>query len=152
MGCQNQPLQVRASLDNKSPMNATYYQDLRELEGADFDSPFNFAWHIDFAEIFAPTPAPAVATVTGEFAFVNELKGQGSLVEERTVPNGFDIIVGNPPFVTARNPTRRELYRERWPKVCYKEFQLVCPFFALSFGLLKPDGSLGFIVSNAFAM
>jgi hypothetical protein len=62
------------------------------------------------------------------------------------------LIVGNPPFVTARNPEKRELYRQRWSGVCYKEFQLVCPFFALSFGLLRPDGQLGFIVSNAFAM
>jgi hypothetical protein len=62
------------------------------------------------------------------------------------------LIVGNLPFVTARNPKKRELYRERWPRVCHGEFQLVCPFFEMSFGLLKPSGQLGFIVSNAFAM
>ena len=31
------------------------------------------------------------------------------------------------------------------------KFLLVCPFFEMSFGLLRPDGQLGFIVSNAFA-
>ena len=46
---------------------------------------------------------------------------------------------------------KRELYMERWPRVCYKNYLLVCPFFDLSFGLLRPDGQLGFIVSNAFA-
>ena len=99
-----------------------FYHKLRKLEGADFDSPFNFAWTVDFPGIFGPDKAP-----------------------------GFDIIVGNPPFVTARNPTRRELYRQRWPLVCYKNYLLVCPFFELSFGLLRPEGQLGFIVSNAFA-
>ena len=97
-----------------------FYPKLRKLEGADFNSPFNFAWTIDFPGIF----------------------GGGA---------GFDIIVGNPPFVTARNPEKRELWRERWPRVCAGTYQLVCPFFELGFGLLRPGGQLGFIVSNAFA-
>ena len=53
--------------------DSQFYPKLRKLEGADFDSPFNFAWDIDFPGVFA-----------GE-------------------NGGFDIIVGNPPFVTARN-------------------------------------------------
>lgn len=101
-----------------------FYVKLRKLEGADFDSPFNFSWYIDFPGIFG--------------------QGNGS-------NRGFDIIVGNPPFVTARNPIKRELWRERWPRVCHKTYQLLCPFFELSFGLLRPNGELGFIVSNAFA-
>src|SRR5207248_1007063 len=87
----------------------------------DFNSPFNFAWPLDFTSIFS-----------------------------RNKP-GFDIIVGNPPFVTARNPKKRELYRERWSRVCKGEFLLLCPFFELSFELLCTDAQIGFIVSNAFA-
>jgi hypothetical protein len=98
-----------------------FYPKLRKLEGADFDSPFNFAWRVDFPSVFT---------------------------NERS---GFDLIVGNPPFVTARNATKRALWAQRWPRVCYKNYLLVCPFFELSFGLLKPCGELGFIVSNAFA-
>jgi hypothetical protein len=101
-----------------------FYTKLRKLEGADFDSPFNFSWYIDFPGIF----------------------GGGNVAK-----GGFDIIVGNPPFVTARNPIKREMWRERWPRVCHKTYQLLCPFFELSFGMLRPDGQLGFIVSNAFA-
>jgi len=59
--------------------------------------------------------------------------------------------VGNPPFVTARNPKKRELWRQRWPRVCVGTYQLVCPFFELGFGLLRAGSQLGFIVSNAFA-
>jgi len=98
-----------------------FYPELRRLEGADFDSPFNFSWRLDFPSIFGREPA------------------------------GFDIVVGNPPFVTARNPEKRELYRARWPVVCYRTYQLLAPFFQRSFGLLSPGGQLGFIVSNAFA-
>ena len=100
---------------------AHLYSELRKLEGADFDSPFNFSWRIDFADVF-----------------------QGDR-------GGFDLVLGNPPFVTARNPEKRELYRERWKRVCSGKYLLVCPFFDLSFGLLRPGGQLGFIVSNAFA-
>ena len=59
--------------------------------------------------------------------------------------------MGNPPFVTARNPEKRALYRARWKETCYQKFQLVAPFFQRSFGLLRTGGHLGFIVSNAFA-
>jgi hypothetical protein len=128
-----------------------FYPKLRRLEGADFDSPFNFAWQIDYADIFAPRNGKPVSTILDEFAFVNEVDRQASLLDRREEAGGFDIIVGNPPFVTARNPKKRELYRERWPRVCSGKYLLVCPFFELSFGLLRPGGQLGFIVSNAFA-
>jgi type I restriction-modification system DNA methylase subunit len=103
--------------------DSQFFPKLRKLEGADFNSPFNFAWTLDFPGVFAG--------------------GSND--------GGFDIIVGNPPFVTARNPKKRELWRERWPRVCLGTYQLVCPFFELGFGSLRPGGQLGFIVSNAFA-
>lgn len=105
--------------------DAQFYVKLRKLEGADFDSPFNFSWYIDFPQIFA-----------------RQTLGTRS---------GFDIVVGNPPFVTARSPERRALWRERWPRSTSGKYHMLCPFFELSFGLLRKSGQLGFIVSNAFA-
>ncbi|HEX9045554.1 MAG TPA: hypothetical protein VF988_00890, partial [Verrucomicrobiae bacterium] len=124
------------------PLASDFYPRLRKLEGADFDSPFNFVWHIDYAEIFAPRKPKT--TIAGNLNLGDELTPASR-------QPGFDLIVGNPPFVTARNPVKRELYRERWARVCHMKYLLVCPFFDLSFGLLKPGGQLGFIVSNAFA-
>jgi hypothetical protein len=139
----------------KTPLASDFYPRLRKLEGADFDSPFNFVWNIDYAEIFSPKP---IATLGGEMAFVNQAQKQGELLmpgkKEVLTPmekGGFDLVVGNPPFVTARNPIKRELYRMRWAEVCHMKFLLICPFFDLSFGLLRAKGQLGFIVSNAFA-
>lgn len=103
--------------------DSQFFPKLRKLEGADFDSPFNFAWTIDFPGVFA-------GGANG---------------------GGFDIVVGNPPFVTARNPRKRELWRQRWPRVCSGTYQLVAPFFELGFSVTREDGELGFIVSNAFA-
>src|SRR5262245_58080900 len=39
---------------------------------------------------------------------------------------------------------------ERWPRVCEGTYLLLCPFFEMSFSILRQDGQLGFIVSNAF--
>lgn len=110
---------------SKREFDPKFYVELRRLEGADFDSPFNFAWRLDFPTIF-----------TGQ---------------DDGARSGFDIIVGNPPFVTARNPTWRELWRQRWSRVAFKEYQLVSPFSNLGFDLLRPEGQLGYIVSNAFS-
>lgn len=130
--------------------DSDFFPKLRRLEGADFDSPFNFAWRIDFPNIISAT---STTTLAGELAIVNEAQKQQELPATSSTisQSGFDIVVGNPPFVTARNPKKRELYRERWPRVCHGKYLLVCPFFELSFGLLRPSGQLGFIVSNAFA-
>lgn len=130
------------------PLDKDFNRNLRKLEGAEPDGPPNFVWRLDFPHVLAEKDQ---GTVLGNLSLVNEA-GQGELVEaRRKSASGFDLIVGNPPFVTARNPEKRELYRKRWPRVCHMKFLLVCPFFELSFGLLKTDGQLGFIVSNAFA-
>jgi len=117
------------------PYDASFYPELRKLEGADFDSPCNFSWRIDYADIFQN--GADIAAANGK--------------TQTALPGGFDLILGNPPFVTARNPEKRELYRQRWKRVCEGQYLLICPFFDLSFGLLRPGGHLGFIVSNAFA-
>ena len=114
------------------------------------DGPLNFAWRIDFPHVLSAT---RTTTLAGEFSLINQTQRQQELVagSRAKIDSGFDLIVGNPPFVTARNPKKRELYRERWPRVSHMKFLLVCPFFEMSFGLLRPNGQLGFIVSNAFA-
>lgn len=89
----------------------------------------SFVWALDFAEVFDPEGLPG---------------------DDRAP--GFDIIVGNPPFVTARNPDRRERYRARWPTSTFQKYQLVAPFIELSLTkLLRGEGQIGLILSNAFA-
>ena len=129
---------------------ADFYRKLRELEGSEMDGPLNFAWRIDFPHVLSSAPSK---TLRDEFTLVNQAQRQQDLVvtPAGNPDSGFDLIVGNPPFVTARNAKKRELYRERWPRVCHMKFLLVSPFFEMSFGLLRPGGQLGFIASNAFA-
>jgi hypothetical protein len=131
-------------LSDKNDAALAALESLRENEA------ITFAWELDFPEIFFEMTAPA-ATMTGKMGLVNETKGQMELAAPESKRGGFDIMVGNPPFVTARNAEKRELYRERWKETAIQKFQLVSPFFQRSFGLLNQNGYLGFIVSNAFA-
>jgi type I restriction-modification system DNA methylase subunit len=138
-------------LKQQSALKASdFYRKLRELEGSEMDGPLNFAWRIDFPHVLN---AASTETLRGEFSLVNQAQRQQDLVVSQPgkSDSGFDLIVGNPPFVTARNKIKRELYRERWPRVCFGTYPLVCPFFEMSFGVLKDEAQLGFIVSNAFA-
>ena len=100
------------------PMAADFNPRLRKLEGADFDSPFNFAWRLDYADILGPRAAVEHATLKDESGLVIDVDAQQSLTKRIEERGGFDLILGNPPFVTARNPVKRELYRERWRRVC----------------------------------
>lgn len=127
-----------------TPMAADFNPRLRKLEGADFDSPFNFAWRLDYADILGPRRGTTSVSSVGDKPDATERVPPGEC-------GGFDLILGNPPFVTTRNRWKREHYFDRWRNVCVKNFQMVCPFFALGFGLLRRRGHLGFIVSNAFA-
>lgn len=89
----------------------------------------SFIWALDFAEVFENTGG-----------------------RNNDAASGFDIIVGNPPFVTARNPDLRRRYRNRWPTSCYKKYHMLAPFTEVALlKLLKPGGELGYILSNAFA-
>ncbi len=133
----------------RRPQEHAFVQRLRKLEGASFDAPFNFAWRLDFPQVFWPE-APKT-TLNGKLALGNELKGQMDITATASMLGGFDLFVGNPPFVMAANSRSCELWRERWSPYCYRKYHMLVPFFPLSFGLLRRGGELGFIVSNAFA-
>jgi len=124
---------------------------ITQLEASSEGEEITFIWGLDFPAIFS-VRREAARTFTGAMRVpVNQTPGQMKLHVREIQRGGFDIIMGNPPFLTARNPEKRRLYRERWKETCYKSYQLVAPFFQRSFSLLRPGGHLGFIVSNAFA-
>jgi len=93
-----------------------------------------FHWELEFAEVWHDR-------------FGRPLDAAGK--SEGTLP-GFDVVLGNPPFVRAKDELARRAYMERWT-TAIKGFHLLVPFFERAFQLLRPDGHLGFIVSNAFA-
>lgn len=64
---------------------------------------------------------------------------------------GFDFLVGNPPYVCSRNidPDSRELI-DNWSVCSTGHPDLYIPFFELGLSFLKNEGQLGYITMNTF--
>lgn len=70
--------------------------------------------------------------------------------------DGFDFVIGNPPYVRADSGFnylnyRREIEKQNIFKTLYEKWDLYIPFIELGFELLKDKtGKLGFITSDAY--
>lgn len=65
--------------------------------------------------------------------------------------DGFDFILGNPPYVCARNlndATKKHL--KKWSVCSSGNPDLYIPFFQIGLEMLKPGGTLGYITMNSF--
>jgi len=81
-----------------------------------------------------------------------KLLGQAEAVE-RALPvlrRRYEVVVGNPPYILARDRTKRDLYREHYESA-YGRFGLSAPFTERFIHLAVEDGYVGLINSNAFA-
>ncbi|MDR1008155.1 MAG: Eco57I restriction-modification methylase domain-containing protein, partial [Campylobacteraceae bacterium] len=75
------------------------------------------------------------------FEFPEVLDENGNFV-------GFDIIIGNPPYVQLQNNSGAKLYENCKYDTFTKTGDLYCLFYERGYQLLKPSGHLCFITSN----
>lgn len=68
----------------------------------------------------------------------------------------YHTVVGNPPYITVKDPEQNEYYRKHW-SACHRQFQLTVPFAQRIFDLARRADDDGFgagytgqITSNAF--
>ncbi|WP_219414052.1 BREX-2 system adenine-specific DNA-methyltransferase PglX [Pseudonocardia nigra] len=100
----------------------------------------------------------------GSFAVVDEAIGYrarwedvDAFADERLLASGsYHAVVGNPPYITVKDPEQNAYYRERW-SACHRQFQLTVPFAQRIFDLARRPsedglgaGYTGQITSNAF--
>jgi hypothetical protein len=70
-------------------------------------------------------------------------------------PGQYDVVVGNPPYITVKDKTLNEAYRRRYT-TCKGKYALTVPFMERFFGLARyasdhaPAGWTGQITSNSF--
>lgn len=65
--------------------------------------------------------------------------------------NGFDIILGNPPYVSGRNLTKEtKLNLKNWEVCSSGNPDLYIPFFQIGLENLSKNGVLGYITMNTF--
>ena len=80
-------------------------------------------------------------------SFIYDFKQMPEVAEN----SGFDIIVGNPPYVCSKNideDTKKSL--SRWNTSKIGNADLYIPFFELGMSLLSQEGLLGYITVNTF--
>ena len=67
------------------------------------------------------------------------------------INGGFDIVIGNPPYVSARNmnPKTKEALTD-WATAQHGNVDLYIPFYELGLSILKEEGVLFFITINTF--
>ena len=63
----------------------------------------------------------------------------------------FHVIVGNPPYVTAKDPGKRAAYRTFWGPACARKYALSSPFLWRFFDLGRAGAFCGMITANSFA-
>ena len=103
--------------------NITKLKALKQLP----DKPLNhFDWKLDFAKILN--------------AKINKNAG-------------FDIVIGNPPYVRADNPQfaemRKQIMNSGNYETLWEKWDLMVPFIEKGLKLLNPNGNFSFIVSNS---
>ncbi|MBK9263278.1 MAG: hypothetical protein IPM54_26180 [Polyangiaceae bacterium] len=63
----------------------------------------------------------------------------------------FHVVVGNPPYVTPKDPQKRDDYRVFWPESATGKYGLSAPFVERLFALGTHGAFMGQITGNAFA-
>ncbi|MCF6340344.1 MAG: N-6 DNA methylase [Sulfurimonas sp.] len=65
--------------------------------------------------------------------------------------NGFDIVIGNPPYVRTKNlDVKTKKLMKNWQTASSGNADLYIPFFEIGYEFLKEKGSLGYITANTF--
>jgi adenine-specific DNA-methyltransferase len=64
---------------------------------------------------------------------------------------GFDIVVGNPPYVRAKHiDEESKTLLSRWHVAHYGNADLYLPFFEIAYSILSENGVIGYITLNSF--
>jgi Domain of unknown function (DUF7008)/Eco57I restriction-modification methylase len=84
------------------------------------------------------------------FTYVTE---DGPLLLTLLEEGRYDVVVGNPPYITVKDKALSQIYRSKYTNVCKGKYALTVPFMALFFALAKEGdfaGWVGQITSNSF--
>lgn len=87
------------------------------------------------------------------FAYVTE---DAESLADYLKPGAYTVVVGNPPYITVKDKALNQTYREIYPSVCHRQYQLTVPFAKRFFDLAKKGdkdadaGWVGQITGNAF--
>ena len=104
--------------------------------------------------LFGPDSVGQTAmTVVTQYSAATE--GPDAL-EDLLEPQSYDVVVGNPPYITVKDKALNKLYRDKYGDYLSGKYALTSPFMVKFFRLAKGDdvdgpvGWVGQITSNSF--
>jgi hypothetical protein len=74
---------------------------------------------------------------------------------ESVLGQQYHVVVGNPPYITVKDSRLNDAYRQRYPKVCHRQYSVAVPFTERFFDLALASengrsGHVGMITANSF--
>ena len=115
-----------------------------------------FTFHLAVGDSLVHGPDPDVLPGMSDrsaympFTYATE---DGPLLLTLLEEGSYDVVVGNPPYITVKDKALNQIYRSKYPNICKGKYALTVPFMALFFALVKGGeraGWVGQITSNSF--
>ena len=115
-----------------------------------------FTFHLAVGDslIHGPDPdvLPGMSDRTAYMSFTYATE-DGPLLLEILEEGRYDVVVGNPPYITVKDRALNQIYRSKYASVCKGKYALTAPFMVLFFALARNSdqpGWIGQITSNSF--
>jgi len=115
-----------------------------------------FTFHLAVGDSLIHGPDPDVLPGMGDrtaymsFTYATE---DGPLLLTMLEEGRYDVVVGNPPYITPKDKALNQIYRSKYASVCKGTYAMTVPFMAQFFALAKGGeraGWVGQITSNSF--
>ena len=134
----------------KNHINIKYSEIYKHLYGVDIEE-----YSIERTKILLTLYAIQNGEDVEDFTFNlfcgNSLNFDWSTISVYNLNNGFDIVIGNPPYVGASKITdESRQYLSKWSVTKTGKTDLYIPFFQIAIECLKEGGVLGYITVNNF--
>jgi hypothetical protein len=115
---------------------------------------FNFHLAVGDSLIHGPDsgalPGMADRTAFMSFTYATE---DGEILLTILQEGRYDVVVGNPPYITVKDKALNQIYRSKYADVCKGTYAMTVPFMKLFFALAQNSelpGWVGLIASNSF--
>ena len=99
-----------------------------------------FTFHLAVGDslIHGPDPdvLPGMSDRTAYMSFTYATE-DGPLLLTMLEEGRYDVVVGNPPYITVKDKALNQIYRSKYANVCKGTYALTVPFMALFFALAK---------------
>jgi len=115
-----------------------------------------FAFHLAVGDSLIHGPDPGVLPGMSDrsaympFTYSTE---DGPLLLAMLDEGTYDVVVGNPPYISVKDKALNQIYRSKYANVCKGSYAMTVPFMTLFFALAKRGevaGWIGQITSNSF--